>query len=397
MTNWLEPPPNPNFAAIPAAVVERLEGSVPAMIEEVVASLAVSQPEYAAYLAADREDVLALARQALRMLVAMAGGGLDVAEALPQQSFEELGRQEFESGRALRDLLAAYRTGARVAWRHVARASIAQGAGAQLLAALAEAVFAFVDTLSDATIRGYAQAQAETGAERERRRFALADLLLAGGELVVIETAAAAIGWRLPTSLALALVNEPGRQDLALALAERLGPRALPVLRPDESTGVLVPDLDAPGGRSAVERRLRGMHAVVGLSGAPASLPGRVASSEQSLRLVAQGLLPDADPLFAEDHLAELVVHRDPVLTERIAARVLAPLAELPAATRDRLCETLRAWLDHLGDRKATAAALTVHPQTVRYRIDQVSRLLGHDLGGADKRFELALALRARR
>ncbi len=38
-----------------------------------------------------------------------------------------------------------------------------------------------------------------------------------------------------------------------------------------------------------------------------------------------------------------------------------------------------------------------VHPQTARYRLARLRELLGDDLDNADARFELELALRARR
>ena len=41
------------------------------------------------------------------------------------------------------------------------------------------------------------------------------------------------------------------------------------------------------------------------------------------------------------------------------------------------------------------AAALDVHPQTVRYRIRQLRDLFGDRLEDPEGRFELALALRA--
>jgi hypothetical protein len=384
------------FAGIPGAVAGRLEADIPVLIREIVDSLGDSQPDYAAYLDADSDDVIALAQEALRLLVTMAGTGQELVEQLPQATFEEVGRLEFEAGRSLRDLLSAYRIGARVAWRYMARVSIEQGAGAELLAALAEAVFAFVDALSDATARGYARAQSVAGAERERRRFALAELLLSGtADPAAVEELATAAGWRAPASLALVLVAQPVGGETALTLADRLGPGALPVVRGEELTGALAPGLDSRGGRARAAARLRGYHAVVGLPATPAALAARVARTERALRLLGQGVLPDDDPAFVEDHLAAVVVHRDPVLAAEVGRRRLAALAPLPAATQARLRETLRAWLDHLGDRRATAEALRVHPQTVRYRMDQLNRLLGPDLGGAEIRFELALALRA--
>ena len=74
----------------------------------------------------------------------------------------------------------------------------------------------------------------------------------------------------------------------------------------------------------------------------------------------------------------------------------LAPLDHLPDGPRARLTETLAAWLDRPGQVQAVAAALDVHPQTVRYRVRQLRDLFGTRLEDPEARFELALALRAR-
>jgi DNA-binding PucR family transcriptional regulator len=72
----------------------------------------------------------------------------------------------------------------------------------------------------------------------------------------------------------------------------------------------------------------------------------------------------------------------------------LAPLADLAPGERDRLTETLAAWLDHQRHTPAIAAALHVHPQTVRYRVAKLRELLGDTLQTPQGRFELAAALR---
>jgi DNA-binding PucR family transcriptional regulator len=68
----------------------------------------------------------------------------------------------------------------------------------------------------------------------------------------------------------------------------------------------------------------------------------------------------------------------------------------LPAGERDRLLETLGAWLSHQRHTPRIATELHVHPQTVRYRIAKLRELLGDALETAEGRFELELALRAR-
>ena len=59
------------------------------------------------------------------------------------------------------------------------------------------------------------------------------------------------------------------------------------------------------------------------------------------------------------------------------------------------LAHTLRAYLDEFGDVAATARRLHVHPNTVRYRIRRIEKLLMISLGDADERLMLALGLRA--
>ncbi|MEV5613814.1 PucR family transcriptional regulator [Streptomyces sp. NPDC052225] len=58
---------------------------------------------------------------------------------------------------------------------------------------------------------------------------------------------------------------------------------------------------------------------------------------------------------------------------------------------------TLSTWLDHGCSWDETARALTLHRHTVRNRLDKIARLTGRRLDDGDDRFDLWLALRARR
>lgn len=59
------------------------------------------------------------------------------------------------------------------------------------------------------------------------------------------------------------------------------------------------------------------------------------------------------------------------------------------------LAETLAAYLDGFGDVGAVATRLHVHPNTVRYRVRRLEKLLGASLADPDDRLVLALSLRA--
>lgn len=76
----------------------------------------------------------------------------------------------------------------------------------------------------------------------------------------------------------------------------------------------------------------------------------------------------------------------------RWLVEVLGPLAEpTPAAARAR--ETLGAWLEHDRNYQATAEALQVHRNTVKYRIDRITEDLQERL--TERRIDLELALLA--
>jgi DNA-binding PucR family transcriptional regulator len=72
---------------------------------------------------------------------------------------------------------------------------------------------------------------------------------------------------------------------------------------------------------------------------------------------------------------------------------VLAPLAAVRASTAGKLTQTLRAWVLHQGRRDDVAAALFVHPQTVRYRVGQLRSLYGDRLEDPDTVLAASIAL----
>ncbi|HYH58159.1 MAG TPA: helix-turn-helix domain-containing protein, partial [Thermoleophilaceae bacterium] len=120
--------------------------------------------------------------------------------------------------------------------------------------------------------------------------------------------------------------------------------------------------------------------------------------AREVLHLAGQGGIDDGGELvLAERHNLALLLGADRRLARDVAERALAPLAGETDLSRDRLGSTLDAWLRHRGRTEAVASALHVHPQTVRYRLARLRELFGARLDEPDGRFELELALRARR
>jgi hypothetical protein len=368
------------------------------MLDDVAAGLREQWPSYAEFLTVAREEVVASGETAMGLIVDVAGamhdgrppGGPPAELAAPV--FEHLGSSQARSGRSLAGLLTAYQTGARAAWRHMAGTAVAAGAPAPEVALLAESVFWLVDSLSAASTRGYIEEQTHTAAQRERAHAELAELLLSGrADRGAVDAAAGRARWPIPAAIAVVLFDDDGPTVDALGVALRHGVQSLTFHR-RALRGLLVAAATGSAGRADLERAFRGTGAVVGPVVQPGALPGTLELVEVALRLRRSGVL-DGDPVFAADHLDAVIVHRDPHLLAELRRGVLAPLDTLPAEARERMEQTLVSWLQQVGDRSAMAAELHVHPQTVRYRLGQLRKLLGSDLDDPSVRRKLMLAL----
>jgi len=387
------------FEAIPAEAAAVLRPVLPELAEETIAAIATEVPDYAGAMDGPfGRAVRAGVEQALGRFVDAVG---DPAGAGPaaDETYVALGRGELRAGRSLDALLGAYRVGARLAWRRFVEAGVAGGLPPATLYGLGEAIFAYIDAISAESVAGYAEEQSARAGEVERRRRAVVRLLdrrpPAAEETV--RAAADLAGWPLPRRLAALVLarTAAGEADAdARAVARRIDPAAVGA-EVDGTALVLVPDPEAPGRAAVLERALGGRPAALGPAGGWAQAGVSAARARAAAKLLADGRLAGEPPVEADAHLALLALHADPALAAALADRALEPLRTVRAPTRDRLRETLRAWLDEPGQIGSIAGRLGVHPQTVRYRVRRLRELYGAALDDPEERLALALALRA--
>ena len=400
------PPVSRPYEAVPPEAAAVLRPVLPALADETIAAIALEVPGYARAMEGEFGRAVRAGVEVAfnRFVDLLEAPEPDATES--RRTYVDLGRGEFHAGRSLDALLAAYRVGARLAWRRFVRAGVEGGLEPRAIYALGEAIFAYIDELSAESAEGYAEEQTAAAGERERRRRRLVRLLAqdppAGQE--TLRTAATAAGWTLPRAGVAALVaaravtDAPGEAllgPIAGRLAMRLGEGAIGA----EAAGaavVFVPDPDGPGRRRQIEAAIEDGPVALGptLPWHDAATSVRRAIATHALAVA--GRIDKSALVVAEDHLADLLLAADPAVAAELAATRLAPLADLADGPRARLTETLAAWLDRPGQVQAVAAALDVHPQTVRYRVRQLRDLFGERLEDPDVRFELALALRAR-
>jgi hypothetical protein len=367
-----------------------MRDALPRVGEAIIAAIRDSVPEYAQPLeGAFGRNVRVGVGEALRRFVA------DIDE--PGADFERwrlvyfnLGRGELRQGRTLEALLGAYRVGARVSWRRIAETAAEGGATQAELTSLAEAIFAYIDEISAISAEGYAAEQAVTAGEAQRlRERALRALVDPAGSAERTEAACAAARWRAPETAAALLTREEG----AAALAARLGQGVIAGSLGAALFCAVVPDADSPGRRAEIEGSMRGRAAAIGPTGPLADLPLSLDRARSTLALAEARALPSSSVLWANEHLALLITGQDQGLLAEHSRRELGPLEDETPASRERLTETLEAWLAHPARPTEVARAIHVHPQTARYRLRRLRELLG-DIDGRERRFALELAVR---
>ncbi|WP_245674267.1 MULTISPECIES: helix-turn-helix domain-containing protein [Actinoplanes] len=299
-----------------------------------------------------------------------------------------LGRGEARSGRSLDALLAAYRVGARVAWRELARTSVGTGQSAETIADFAELVFAYIDELSAASVAGHADEVAASGRVRQRRLQELTQALISGEAAHVVQGAAEQAEWTPPQSLTAILLPERAARWVIDLLDRRTLHLADAVPELPGMTVLLVPDPQGTS-RPHLTRLLAGHSAIVG----PAR-PWLEAQGSVDRVLRVRRLIPATESgrvIDTEDHLAAVVVTADTGALADLRAWALAPLDGERGAAAAKLIETLRSWLLHQGRREDVAAELFVHPQTVRYRMARLRELYGEKL--KDPQWVMALTI----
>ena len=390
------PEVRPTRITLDPRLLDLLRRRLPEVATHTIAAVTDEVPSYAGAFGGPMvENVENAVQMALAGFLRLAARGRVVDQAQPLSPALEgayaLGRGEARSGRSAAALLSAYRVGARVAWRELAETAVTAGVPADMLADFAELVFAYIDELSAASVAGHADELETSGRVRQGYLDRLAFGILRGDPADALVAAAERADWTPPKTLTVVILPSaqvrPVQGLLDLRTLTSVGE---PANLPDELGVLLVPDV---GGRARTRlmRTLTGRAAVAGPARPWLSASTSYARALRALELRSE--LGGDTTYDTEEHLADLVLAADREAVADLRARVLAPLADLRPATRQKLAETLRAWLLHQGRRDDVAAALFVHPQTVRYRMGQIRELYGDRLEDPTTIRDLTLAL----
>jgi purine catabolism regulator len=168
----------------------------------------------------------------------------------------------------------------------------------------------------------------------------------------------------------------------------------LPTALLEDAVAVVVPeDVDAAAVADGLRRQLLSARhrPAIGLGAARRGVAG--------LRLgyyeARQAAVPDGVGRSAPLSLTGLLLGNLDLPLAELGQEVLGPLLDRDDQAGNHLLLTLRTYLAHDCVPSATAAAMVIHRNTLRYRLEQVEQLLGRDLDRLTDRMELALALAA--
>jgi hypothetical protein len=341
----------------------------------------------------DRE-VLPLARRQLRLLLeTVETGELPTDEAFEPLRIHAAGAAA--GGIGLDELLAAHQHAARLGWDALrAAARLSDQAGDVLVDATARPpeqardvlldAAALVQLATDAVARAVAAAYLDErlhlAAAEQAAEWALVDAFLAGRPTA---DAAARAGRRLAPAYGVLLVAGPvAREHLrtfeaaiaALGDGQSLwrlnaaGANVLVPVAPDEADAWLA-GADATLARLAAAG---GDAPLVGTAAWGEGAEGVASAGDDAvtvLRLVT-GLGRPPGLYRLDDVLLEAALGGTSAGPAARLAAILAPLG-------DELLATLEAYLAHDADRRAAAAALHVHPNTLDYRLRRIANLTG--------------------
>ncbi|WJJ14343.1 helix-turn-helix domain-containing protein (plasmid) [Prescottella equi] len=309
-----------------------------------------------------------------------------------------------DEGATLESIIAAYVRGFGEVWRRIAqRAGPADIGG---LTAATDLLFAHLDTVLGVVATGYANERARMSVHEQDARFALFQAMISGSD---VEAAARRAGIGLAaTYLVLSIAGDAlADEDASEAVSARRRihrlERVIDGIGADHTLAVLgeaggtalVPWNGAtdPIDLSWLGEELSGAWGgpvVAGAEFAPVRQVHEALAVAEDLVRIAHRTRRGPGLYRLSDLMLEYQLSRPSLAHNRLAA-TLDPLSE-----HSELLATLGAFVESGFDRRATAAARHVHPNTIDYRVGRISTLCGVDLATVHGRQLVAAALAVR-
>jgi DNA-binding PucR family transcriptional regulator len=258
---------------------------------------------------------------------------------------------------------------------------------------LREALLVYAREIAFATAQVYAQAAEARGAWDARLEALVVDAVVRAEADDSMQSRATALGWGSVASVTVVAGSTPTGSTAAAVDAlrrsvARLGATALAAVQRRRLVVVLGGTTEALKVVTAIADHFGEGPIVLGPTVPHLFAAGRSARAALS-GLAAAPAWPSAPrPVLSDELLPERVLAGDPSASRVLVDRIHHPLESHPA-----LLTTATMYLETGGSLEATARALFVHPNTVRYRLGRIAEVTGYDLAHPREAHTVAIAL----
>ncbi|KAA9157161.1 ABC transporter substrate-binding protein [Amycolatopsis acidicola] len=397
--------------------VARLARGLGGQIDELTADLVALYARELPHLVYDDESVVSLLSASLYQNIDTAlrifQHGIDPARVEAPAAAMEYARRLAQRGTPVIDLIRAYYLGQTAILNHALHEATQQAMDRELLGAMMSraltVTFSFIDRVTQQVVSAYQEERDRWLLNRSAVRAARVRALLAGGGHEV-DASEQALGHRLRGGQLAAIIwfsAEPGQgnvlgtlEGVATEIGGTLPASGPPLVVPYDSLCAWVwyplerPVLpDEEQVRKVLERTDPKVRLVAGDPGE--GIEGFRRSHRQALRVhaLATAAGEDCDRLLTFRDVGALSL----MTSDMAAARgwVVDTLGALATddEAHERLRDTLRVFLESGSSYTAAAARLTMHKNSVQYRVRKAEEALGRPVGGHRLDVELALKL----
>ena len=370
------------------ATVERVRRFAGDLGQAATRQMEADHAWYAALDADNRSWVGAVAQAGVRSFVEWFGG--DQAPQHVTASVFGAAPSTLTGAISLRQTLDLVRTVVGVVEREVVPLAAPGEAGE-----VREAILRYTRDVAFAAAEVYAQAAESRGAWDARLESLVVDAVLRGEADDSMRSRAAALGWGTTDRVCVVVGDTPAEGthlvvDTLHAAARAHGVLVLVAIH-GRRVVCIVGDVDDPmPAAQALAPTFGPGPIVVGPRVPHLSAAGRSARAAMSGHAAAPAWPGAPRPVLADDLLAERALLGDQPARSALVTRIVVPLRESSGGT---LLETAAAYLDAGGAIEATARALFVHPNTVRYRLTSIATAIGYDLTDPHDAHTVRLAL----
>lgn len=350
------------------------------VVGQVVATVVDSVPAYRKLTEAQLREIEAITHWSVTRLTEMWIDGTRLGER-DLTRFRGIGSARAADGRPLMAVLRAYRVAA-VALTDIIVATAPPALTVDDLADLTRTLVGALDDLSEALFTGYQRTAGELAGDRARLLDDLVHDLITGRQTSpgALADRTDQLGVVVPATFGLLVAGPRGSSAAAGDLASLGG--FLSTVR----GGLAVVLLPTESGDVALPSRWRGclLDATT-----PAALPGDYRLASAAVGHAPTEAYARRRLLDRGDALTVAVLRGEPAVERaRLHTAVLGPLLD---ARNARLFDGLRAYARH-GSATEAAAALGLHPQSMRHRLRRITELTGRRLDDSWDRLVLDVA-----